>query len=537
MFDRFNALHYPFASRRSLVFSSRGMVATSQPLASQAGLDAIKAGGNAIDAAIAAASCLTVTEPTSNGIGSDAFALVWSGGKLHGLNSSGPSPGLLSAEEIREKGYRELPPLGWLPVTVPGAPAAWAELSRCFGKLSLKEVMKPAIDYARHGFPVSPVVAGNWQQATKKYRRLEGEEFSHWLETFAPGGVAPRAGQHWRFPQHAETLASIAESRGESFYRGALAQRIDEFSRRYGGYLRGEDLEKFQPWWQDPVKVDYRGYQVWEMPPNGQGIITLMALNLLKRYSLTEYPGEENIHRMMEAIKLAFADGYMHITDPNWMSVKIEELLGESWVRSKQSLLDKDASLNAPYPGTGGGTVYLAAGDGEGNLVSFIQSNYHGFGSGLVVPGTGIALQNRGHEFSLNPEHPNYLRPGKRTYHTIIPGFLSRGDAPLGPFGVMGGYMQPQGHLQFLVNLLDFGLNPQASLDAPRWKWVRGNTVELEHSYPAHFARSLADRGHDIQISCSLSGFGRGQAIFREPDTGVMCGATEPRADGTVSAW
>jgi len=535
--QKFDPLHYPYPSRRSLIYAQNGMVATSQPLAAQAGLEALKKGGNAIDAAVAAAVCLTVTEPTSNGIGSDAFALVWTGGRLHGLNASGPSPALLTASVVREKGYQEMPGLGWLPVTVPGAPAAWKELSKKWGKLSLKETFLPAIEYARGGFPVSPVTAQLWGRAVNKYREGRGEEFKYWFDTFAPGGKAPGPGQFVRLPDHASTLESIAETDGESFYHGELAEKIDSFSRRYNGFLRGDDLNNYHPFLVDPISTDYRDFRIYELPPNGQGLIVIMALNVLKQLQLDDRYDHNALHRQIEAIKLAFADGFESITDPARMTTPLEELLSENYARQKSSLIGMSAASYGRKQNSGGGTVYLAAADGEGNMVSYIQSNYEGFGSGLVVPGTGIALQNRGKEFSLDPGHCNYLEPGKRTYHTIIPGFLFNKDKPLGPFGLMGGYMQPQGHVQVILNMANYGLNPQAALDAPRWQWVSDNLVAVENSLPVHLARSLADRGHVINYSHELSGFGRGQIIWRDPETCVLCGATEPRADGTVAAW
>ena len=533
----FDPLYHPYPSRRSVVFSQKGMVATSQPLAAQAGLEAIKKGGNAVDAAVSAAACLTVTEPTSNGIGGDAFALIWTGGYLYALNASGPAPKMISADAVKEMGYSQMPNLGWLPVTVPGAPAGWAELSKNWGKMSLKEVFAPAIEYARFGFPVSPVTAQLWGRAVQKYKEGRGEEFQEWFNTFAPEGSAPRAGQVINFPAHASTLLSIAESEGSSFYRGEIAEKIDSFSRQYGGFLRGEDLQNYRPRWVEPVSTEYRGFRIWETPPNSQGLVALMALNIIKELQLHGRGDEESLHLQIEAIKLAFADGFKYVTDPEKMTRSVEELLSESHTRMRSSLVNQCAASPARSHNPGGGTVYLATADGEGNMVSYIQSNYEGFGSGLVVPGTGIALQNRGKEFSLDQNHSNYLEPGKKTYHTIIPGFLTRGDHPVGAFGVMGGYMQPQGHLQMVINMVRRGLNPQAALDAPRWKWVNDKTVELDPSFPLPLARNLADRGHNISYSYDLSGFGRGQIILRNPQNGVLCGATEPRADGAVAAW
>jgi len=549
---KYDPLYHPYPSRRSVVYSQKGMVATSQPLAAQAGLDAITKGGNAIDAAVAAAACLTVTEPTSNGIGGDAFALVWAQGRLHGLNASGPAPGLITAEKVKKTGFARMPGLGWPAVTVPGAPAAWAELARKWGKLSLEEVLAPAVAYARDGFPVSPVTAEIWDRAVQKYKKAReersikpenggiagGEEgFQEWFNIFAPGGRAPRAGEVLRLQDHASTLAAIAKQGADIFYRGEIAEKIDAFSCRSGGFLRGEDLAKYEPAWVEPLSSDYRGCRVWELPPNGQGLVALLALNIISQLQNGAAAEEELIHQRIEAVKLAFADGFKYITDPVKMKISPEELLEDSYARSKCRLIGDNAALPEGDNGDGGGTVYLAAADGEGNMISFIQSNYEGFGSGLVVPGTGIALQNRGREFSLDPAHANFLEPNKKPYHTIIPGFLTQESRTLGPFGVMGGYMQPQGHVQVIVRMLDEQLNPQVALDGPRWKWVEGNTVEVEHSFPLHLVRRLAARGHNIIYSHDLSGFGRGQVIMKDPDSGVLCGATEPRADGTVAAW
>ncbi len=468
----YEPLNYPYPSRRMVVYAKNGMVATSQPLASQAGLEILKKGGNAIDAAVATAACLAVVEPTSNGIGADAFSIIYSGGKLYGLNSSGPAPKRVSIKALKKKGYDQMPKFGWAPVTVPGAPAAWAKLSQRFGKLPFDQVLKPAIRYAQGGYPLSPTLGKYWRRAFQVYRKLEGEEFESWFDTFAPQGRPPKIGEVWVSPDHAQTLTSIAQTGAESFYRGKLAERIDSFSRNFGGYLTKKDLADFEPEWVEPIKVDYGGYQVWELPPNGQGLIALMALNILKDFEFASKDRVDTYHKQIEAVKLAFADGKKHITDPDWMSINPEDLLAEDYIKGRRELIgDKAITPKAGKP-AGGGTVYLAAADGRGNMVSYIQSNYMGFGSGLVVPGTGIALQNRGHIFSLDSSDANCLEPGKRTYHTIIPGFLTKNNQPVGPFGVMGGYMQPQGHVQVIMNALDFGLNPQAALDAPRWRWV-----------------------------------------------------------------
>ncbi|GAA5346354.1 gamma-glutamyltransferase family protein [Planifilum fimeticola] len=531
---QFDPLYYPHPSRRMAVYASGGMVATSQPLAAQAGMEMLRKGGNAVDAAIATAASLTVLEPTSNGIGGDAFALIWFQGRLYGLNASGPAPKGISLEAVKRAGHAEMPRFGWLPVTVPGAPAAWAACSGRFGRLPLTEVLAPAIRYAEEGFPLTPVLGKHWKRAAEVYRRLDGDLFAPWFDTFAPGGDAPEIGERWRSPDHAKTLQAIAETRAEAFYRGELAERIDAFSRTHGGYLRAEDLAAFSPEWVTPIQVNYRGFEVWELPPNGQGLITLMALNLLKGFDPAEF-GVASVHRQIEAIKLAFADGKRWIADPRCREVPVAELLSDAYAEERRKQIGERASDPLPGSPPRGGTVYLAAADGEGNMVSFIQSNYMGFGSGLVVPGTGISLHNRGCNFTLDPGHPNCLEPGKRPYHTIIPGFLTRDGRAVGPFGVMGGFMQPQGHLQVIVNTIDRRLNPQAALDAPRWQWVKGKEVLVEQLFPNHIAEALVRKGHDIRVLSDSASFGRGQIIWRIGD--ALVGGTEPRADGGVAAF
>jgi gamma-glutamyltranspeptidase/glutathione hydrolase len=533
----YNALDYPYPSQRVTTYGSRGMVAASQPLAAQAGLDILKKGGNAIDAAVATAACLTVVEPTSNGIGSDAFAIIWAKGRLHGLNSSGPAPKGISIEAVTKAGHKEMPVYGWTPVTVPGAPAAWAELVSKFGRLPLAEVLGPAIEYAERGFPLSPIVSMNWKAAFNRYKAvLKGEEFQNWFDVFAPNGRAPEPGEIWSSSQHAATLQRIAETNAEAFYRGELAEKIDAFSRKYGGYLRKEDLEQYHPQWVNPVGINYRGYDVWEMPPNGHGMVALMALNILKGFEFSARDSVETHHKQIEAIKLAYSDGMKYITDPGRMKVGVKELLSDAYADERRQLIGERAILPLPGNPSKGGTVYLAAADGEGNMVSYIQSNYQGFGSGLVVPGTGISLQNRGSNFSLDPGHHNALEPGKRTYHTIIPGFLTRNNQPMGPFGVMGDFMQPQGHVQVVMNTVDFKLNPQAALDAPRWRWIKERTVEVERSFPSNLIEELKKLGHNVDIGLELGKFGRGQIIWRD-DNGVLAGGTESRADGTIAVW
>jgi len=533
---KFDALYHPYPSRRSTVFAARGMVATSQPLAAQAGLDILKKGGNAIDAAVATAACLAVMEPTSNGIGGDAFALVWTNGELHGLNASGPAPRGISGDLLRKAGHTAVPKYGWVPVNVPGTPAAWAELTRRFGRLSLPETLRAAVEYADQGFPVSPIISKLWKLGFTVFRAQAGEEFAPWFDTFAPAGRPPAAGELFRSAAHARTLREIAETGAESFYRGPLAERIDAFSRKHGGYLRQEDLAAYAAEWVRPIHVNYRGVDVWEIPPNGQGLVALMALNILKGFEFSGKEEVETYHRQWEAIKLAFADGMQHIADPRHMTVSVEALLAESYAAERRALMAETALQPAPGSPPKGGTVYLATADADGNMVSYIQSNYNGFGSGLVVPGTGIALHNRGHNFSLDPNHDNYLQPGKKPYHTIIPGFLTRDGKAVGPFGVMGGFIQPQGHVQVVMNTVDFHLNPQAALDAPRWQWKEGRTVEVEHQFPESLAEALERRGHIVTRSVGSHTMGRGQIIWRD-EHGVLAGGTEPRTDGVVAAW
>ncbi|MCL2572315.1 MAG: gamma-glutamyltransferase family protein [Defluviitaleaceae bacterium] len=520
----------PYPQTRNAHYARNGMVATSQPLAAQAGLEIIKKGGNAVDAAIATAACLTVVEPTSNGIGGDAFAIVWIDGKMHGLNSSGPAPKGISINAVKALGHTEMPKNGWIPVTVPGAPGAWAALSKRFGKLSLAECLTPAINYARNGYPLSPALGRGWAGAYKYYEaNFKGPEYAPWFETFG----CPQIGEMWSSPNHAKTLEEIGDTQAESFYCGSLAKKITAFSEETGGFLREDDLSDFSPEWVDPISVNYRGYDVWELPPNGQGLVALIALNILKGFQ----PEENMYHKQFEAIKLAFSIGKKVITDPAHMEMSIKELLSDSFTETLRTQIGAEAKEPVSILPPKSGTVYLSTADGDGNMVSFIQSNYMGFGSGIVIPGTGIAMQNRGADFSLDPTHANALQGGKRTYHTIIPGFLTKSGVPVGPFGVMGGYMQPQGHVQVVMNMIDFGLNPQAALDAPRWQWLQGKHFEVEHQFPKHIAQKLTSLGHRITMPLESGSFGRGQIILRDPISGVLVGGTESRTDGAIASW
>ncbi|MBR2513844.1 MAG: gamma-glutamyltransferase family protein [Halomonas sp.] len=529
-----DALYYPSASRRMATFGKRSMVATSQPLAAQAGITILQQGGNAIDAAIASAAALTVVEPTSNGLGSDAFAIVWVNGKLHGLNASGPAPHAATIANFKALGHDAIPNHGMLPVTVPGAPAAWAALSKRFGKLPFAELLAPAIALAEEGFAVTPVIHQMWDEAFHTYATYSDAAFKPWFDTFAPNGHAPRPGELWSSPDHAKSLKAIAETKAEAFYKGELAEAIDAFSHQHGGLLRKEDLAAYQPEWVEPISVRYKGHDIWEIPPNGSGMIVLQALGMLERLAEPASDAVEALHRRIEATKLAYMDGFKYITERAEMAPTTEQMLDDSYLKARAALISEQAVDPAHGNPLQGGTVYLATADSDGNMVSFIQSNFKGFGSGMVVPGTGISLQNRGWSFSLDPQHPNALAPGKRTYHTIIPGFITKDNQAVGPFGVMGGYMQPQGQVQVVTAMLDDHLNPQAALDMPRWKWTKGKTVEVEADFPNHLALALARRGHEVvKVADSIS-FGRGQIIVRDPNTGVLQGGTEPRTDGAV---
>ena len=536
----FDPAFLPYPGTRYPVCAGRGMVNASSPQAAAAGLEALRKGGNAADAAVAAATALTVVEPTANGIGGDAFALVWieKDKKLYGLNASGWAPEKLSLEAAKKAaGGDRMPSLGWLPVMVPGAPAAWAALTGRFGKLPMATSMAPAVSYAREGYPVSPCLARMWQRAARKYQNaLKGGEFAEWFRTFLPEGKAPACGQRVKLRNHAETLEEIAATRSESFYRGELAEKIVADSQAFGGFFGLNDLADYHPDWVEPAALDYRGYTVCEIPPNGQGIVALMALNILKNLEFMEKESAITFHRQWEAMKIAFADGKRFITDQKAMAMPWQQLLDPAYGAARANEIGSLAAIPGPGRPNGSGTVYLCTADGEGNMVSYIQSNYMGFGSGIVVRNTGIALQNRGHDFSLNPAEANRLAPRKKSYHTIIPGFLMKDGQAVGPFGVMGGYMQPQGHVQVVMNLVDFGLNPQQALDALRWQWMKGKAFAVETGFSPAIIGQLQARGHDITISPDSPLFGRGQMIWKMPG-GSLLGATEGRTDSSIACY
>ncbi len=538
----FDPLYQKYPSQRYPIYARGGMVNCSSPQAAAAGLEILRRGGNAMDAAVAAAAALTVVEPTANGIGSDAFAIIWSekDKKLFGLNSSGPAPMLASIERIKADGKDnggKMPTSGWTPVTVPGAPKAWAEISSRFGRLSLSESLAPAVSYARDGYPCAPNLANTWQQAYERYKKIFTEPcFDGWFKTFAAEGHAPEAGDIVRLPYHAATLEAIGETNAAVFYSGEIARKIDGESRKFGGYLRYEDLAAFEAKWVEPIRVNYRGYEVCEIPPNGQGIAALMALNILKEFEFAEKDSAETFHRQIEAMKMAFADAFHYVTEPSDMELDYHRLIDPAYGAARAREMGERAQVWSHALPPKSGTVYLCCADGEGNMVSYIQSNYMGFGSGIVVDGTGVSLQNRGADFSLDPNAANCLRPGKRSYHTIIPGFLMKDGLPVGPFGVMGGYMQPQGHLQVVMNYVDFGLDPQQALDAPRWQWLRDGSVIVESRFDSEIARALRRKGHDVRQELQTALFGRGQMIVRLPN-GVLVGGTESRTDSNIACF
>lgn len=528
---------YPYPSRRSAVLSTGGMVATSQPLAAQAGLATLRAGGSAIDAALAAAITLTVVEPTSNGIGSDAFAIVWDGERLHGLNASGPAPRALSAEALRAAGHTVFPERGWPSVSVPGAPDAWGVLHERFGRVPFESLFADAIRLAEDGFPVSPVISQLWRRAGPVFIGTGDPALDEWAQVFTFGGRTPDAGEVWRSPGHAATLRRLASEGPRDFYEGTLAARIAAHAKATGGLLDGDDLAAFHSEWVEPISIAYRDHEVWEIPPNGQGIAALQALGIVRGTAMHESPhaSAESWHFQIEAMKLAFADTYRYVADPRRADVPIDGMLDADYLASRRALIEERAQTYGPGRPPGGGTVYLCAADRDGMMVSYIQSNYMGFGSGVVVPGTGISLQNRAVGFTLEPGHRNEAAGGKRPRHTIIPGFLTRGGAAVGPFGVMGGEMQPQGHFQVVSAMVDYGLNPQSALDAPRWQVVPDGVV-LEPEVGAEVVDGLRRRGHQVGVAPGRLDFGRGQ-IIRRLDSGAYAGATEPRTDGVVAAW
>ena len=541
-YDRITGLD--FASR-SEVLASNGMAATSHPLATQTAISVLKNGGNAIDAAIAANAVLGLVEPTGCGIGGDLFAIVWSADdkKLYGLNSSGPAPINISIEEITSKGLDAIPPYGPLPVTVPGAVAGWVELHKKFGIMDFNLLFQNAIEYAEKGFPVTEVVA--------YYLKLSSENFidyPNFKKTWMPNGKIPSKGEIFKNPYLARTYKKIAQSYGEDFYKGNLAKEIVSFINNQGGYFSLEDLSEFKPEWIDPVSTNYRGYDVWELPPNGQGIAALQMLNILENYNIKDlgFGSAEYIHLFTEAKKIAYEDRALYYADPNFSDIPLKTLISKEYAKERLKLIDLTKSSKSYNAGLleEGDTIYLTVADKYGNMVSLIQSNYRGMGSGMVPNDLGFMLQDRGEMFSLDPNHMNSLIGGKRPFHTIIPAFITKNNKPLVSFGLMGGAMQPQGHAQIVINLIDFKMNLQEAGDAPRIrhagssqptgeKMTDGGYLSLEKGISAEEILKLEKLGHKFQYD--LGGFGGYQAIMLKDN--VYIGASESRKDGHASGY
>ncbi|MEO8043848.1 MAG: gamma-glutamyltransferase [Spartobacteria bacterium] len=543
---------------RSEVLARHGMVCTSVPLATQVGIEILKRGGSAVDAAIAANAALGLMEPVSNGIGGDLFAIVYSAkeNKLYGLNASGRSPLGLSYEqmkaELAKQNRTSIPPRGMLPISVPGCVDGWAELQAKFGKLSLSDDLAPAIRYAEEGFPVSDLIAFYWSSGPRLYQGLPGA----FLETYTLDGKGrtPAKGDIFKNPALANTLRLIGEKGRDAFYKGEIADKIDAFMQANGGYLRKADFEKHTSTWVEPVSVNYRGYDVFELPPNGQGVAALQMLNVLEGFDLKAMGRNSpaTLHAMIEAKKIAWADRAKFYADPAFAKIPLKGLLSKSYATERRKLIDPQhaaKSVAAGNPALGeGDTIYMCAADDEGNMVSLIQSNYRGMGSGIVVPGLGFNFQDRGELFTMEPGHANVYAPGKRPFHTIIPGFVMKNGKPWEAFGVMGGGMQPQGHVQVLTNQIDFGLNVQEAGDASRWqhdgdneptgeKMTTGGFVNLESGIPYETARELIKLGHDVRTD--VGGYGGYQAIKVETHDGqrVYVGASESRKDGMAAGY
>lgn len=535
-----------FASR-SEVIAQHGIAATSHPLATQVALDILKKGGTAIDAAIAANACLGLMEPTGCGIGGDLYAIVWDSktSKLHGLNASGRSPKSLTANVFAQKGLTSIPPYGPLPVSVPGAVDGWDQLHKKFGRLPLSALLEPAIKYAEQGFPVTELIAFYLAAGARNLSKYEG--FS---EVYMPGGKPPAKGEIFRNPALASTYRQIATGGRDAFYKGDIARTIADYMKKQGGYLSYEDLATHTSTWVEPVSVNYRGYDIWELPPNGQGIAALQMLNILEQYDIASmgFGSAEYIHVFTEAKKLAFEDRAMYYADMDFALVPVKQLISKEYAIERSKLINPSRAAKAYDPGIlkTPETIYLTVADGEGNIISLIQSNYRGMGSGMTPPGLGFVLQDRGEMFSLNPNHANSYQPGKRPFHTIIPCFITREGKPWVSFGVMGGAMQPQGHAQIVVNLIDFGMGLQEAGDAPRIqhegsseptgeKMVNGGDLYLESGIDYEQIRKLVLKGH--RVGYNVGGYGGYQAIMWDDKNKVYLGASESRKDGQASGY
>jgi gamma-glutamyltranspeptidase/glutathione hydrolase len=540
---------------RSEVLARHGMVCTSVPAATQAGLDILKRGGSAVDAAIAANATLGLMEPVSNGIGGDLFAIVYNAkeNKLYGINGSGRSPLGLSYEQMKAEldklNRKMIPPRGMLPISVPGTVDAWAELHKKFGKLKLSDDLAPAIHYAEEGFPVTELIAFYWHFGSELYKGLPGA----FTETYTNNGRTPAKGDIFKNPGLAKTLRLIGEKGRDAFYKGEIADKIDKFMRENGGFLRKEDFEKHTSTWVDPVSLNYRGYDVFELPPNGQGIATLQILNILEGFDLAKMGrnSPDALHTMIEAKKIVWADRAKYYADPAFAKIPLTKLLSKEYAGERRKLINPKRAAKSVAAGKidKGDTIYMCTADDEGNMVSLIQSNYRGMGSGIVVPGLGFMFQDRGELFSMEPGHANIYAPDKRPFHTIIPGFVMKDGKPWEAFGVMGGGMQPQGHVQVLTNQIDFGLNVQEAGDASRWQHEgdneptgekmneHGGYVNLESGIPAETQRELFLRGHEVRFD--VGGYGGYQAIKVETHDGqrVYVGASESRKDGQAAGY
>ncbi len=534
---------------RSEVVALNGMAATSQPLATQVALDILKSGGNAVDAAIAANAMLGLVEPTGNGIGGDIFAIVWDAEteKLYGLNGSGRSPKSLSLEWFKEQGYESIPPRGPLPVSVPGTVDGWFMLHERFGSKPMADLMAPTVRYAREGHPVSELIAYYWDRSVPLLIQYPG-----FKKQFTIDGRAPRKGEMWKNPYLADTLETIGKEGRDAFYKGDIARTIGEYMKEMGGFLSYEDMASHQGEWVDPVSTNYRGYDVWELPPNGQGIAALQILNILEGYDLKSYGfgSPEHLHLFIEAKKLAFEDRARYYADPDFAVSPVEWLISKDYAAERRALIDMDRAAREFPPGNPtldqGDTIYLTVADKDGNMVSLIQSNYRGMGSGMTPTDLGFILQDRGEMFSLDENHPNSFEPGKRPFHTIIPAFITRDGKPWISFGLMGGAMQPQGHAQIVINMIDFGMNLQEAGDAPRIHhrgsseptgevMSNGGEVNLETGFAYESIRALMGKRHKVVFS--RGPFGGYQAIMRDPESGVYYGASESRKDGQAAGY
>jgi gamma-glutamyltranspeptidase/glutathione hydrolase len=532
---------------RSEVIAQHGMACTSQPLATQVALDILKAGGNAVDAAIAANAVLGLVEPISNGIGGDLFAIIWDAGtkKLYGLNASGRSPRSLSLEYFKENGYDKIPSYGPLPVSVPGCVDGWFELNKKFGSMDMEQILGPAIKYASEGFPVTEVIAYYWAGNARSLSR-----YPNVADVYMPDGKPPAKGEVFKNPYLAETLKTIASGGRDAFYKGDIARTIGSFMEEQGGFLSYEDMAAHESEWVDPVSTNYRGFDIWELPPNGQGIAALQILNILEGFDIAAmgFGSAEYIHHFVEAKKLAFEDRAKYYADPDFQDIPVEQLISKQYAAGRRTLINPARSSRQLEPGVieQGNTIYMTVADGEGNMVSLIQSNYRGMGSGMCPPGLGFILQDRGELFSLEEGHYNVFEPGKRPFHTIIPAFITRDGKPYMSFGVMGGAMQPQGHAQIVVNLIDFGMNLQEAGDAPRIRhggssqptgevMTDGGIVYLESGIPYKSIRELTKMGHNVQFD--VGGYGGYQAIMWDEENGVYYGASESRKDGQAAGY